>query len=105
MKDRGDTGTQSLFETPSDRVLAACPPEIARLLRRYLEEEPLPVGDLRAQVSSYLDQVVATDGEFVDIEQAGRVASTCLRLLDQFSNDSPIQYRRAHSPHKREQLT
>ena len=85
-----------LFDSPVGRVLAASPPEISRILRRYLDEELLPLANLRDQIAAYLENLrqLSLEHEFIDLELATTIAARFHELLDEVTAETSSEKRR-----------
>ena len=85
-----------LFDSPVGRVFAASPPEISRILRRYLDEELLPLANLRDQIAAYLENLrqLSLEHEFIDLELATTIAARFHELLDEVTAETSSEKRR-----------
>ena len=94
--DSESTHRESLFDTPTERVLRALPASAAAIFEGFLAEGRVPATELRAQIPSYVAELeLATrTQEFLDIGLAKKVANQCLGLLDGIDVDTSEETRK-----------
>jgi len=87
---------ESLFDTPTERVLRALPASAATIFEGLLAENFIPARELRAQIPSYLAELEDATGthEFLDIGLAKKVADQSLGLLDGIDIDTSEETRK-----------